>query len=95
MSKSRLTGSLMLACITALAACTSDGGSPSGNTELNVVIPNNAPGLGGGSSAPGEVDIQSVEYTINCLGNDATQTDGFLDNGTLQNFIVVNYWTER
>jgi hypothetical protein len=46
------------------------------NTELNVVVPNGAPSLGGGSSAPALIDIQSVEYTVDCLGND----DTFLEN---------------
>ncbi|MDH3845069.1 MAG: endonuclease/exonuclease/phosphatase family protein, partial [Myxococcales bacterium] len=43
-----------------------------GNTELNVIVPNNesSPGV------PAPVDIQDVEYTINCLGN----SDTFLDN---------------
>jgi hypothetical protein len=43
---------------------------------MNVIVPNGAPSLGGGSSAPGLIDITTVEYTINCLGN----SDTFLDN---------------
>ncbi|MEM7138360.1 MAG: hypothetical protein AAF500_17405, partial [Myxococcota bacterium] len=60
--------------IAAVAAC--QGPSGAANTELNVIVPNGAPSLGGGSSAPAVIDIQSVEYTINCLGND----DTFLEN---------------
>ena len=58
-----------------LASCAGGEGTV-GNTEVNVVVPNGAPSLGGGSSAPGLIDIQSVEYTINCLGN----SDTFLEN---------------
>jgi len=58
---------MVLTCMTAIAACTSTGGDEGsvGNTEFNVVIPD----------AEG-TDVQSVEYTINCLGN-ATE---FLNN---------------
>jgi len=67
----------LLACAITLAACTSGGGGTSaGNTEMNVVVPNGSPSLGGGSSAPALIDIQTVEYTIACAGN----TDTFLDN---------------
>jgi len=77
MTKTRFTQWIVLVCMGALAACTSGEGDTVGNTELNVVVPNGAPSLGGGSSAPDLIDIQSVEYTINCLGND----DTFLENG--------------
>ncbi|KPK15132.1 MAG: hypothetical protein AMJ62_10315, partial [Myxococcales bacterium SG8_38] len=76
MSKTRFTPWIVLACISALAACTSGEGGTAGNTELNVVVPNGSPALGGGSTAPGSIDIQTVEYTINCLGN----SDTFLEN---------------
>jgi len=68
---------VVLVCIGSLAACSSEDGTV-GNTELNVVVPNGGPGTGGGSSAPGLIDIQSVEYTINCTGTPQT----FLDNNT-------------
>jgi hypothetical protein len=55
-----------------LGACVS-GGEEAGNTELNVVVPN---GYDAGSSAPALIDIQDVEYTIDCAGN----SDTFLDN---------------
>ena len=76
MSKTRFTQWIVLACMGAVAACTSGEGGTVGNTEVNVIVPNGAPSLGGGSSAPGLIDIQSVEYTINCLGN----SDTFLEN---------------
>jgi len=67
----------VVCALVVLAACAGNEGDTVANTELNVVVPNGAPSLGGGSSAPGLIDIQSVEYTINCLGND----DTFLENG--------------
>ena len=76
MTKRRFTPWIALACIGTLAACTSGEGGTAGNTELNVIVPNGSPALGGGSSAPALIDIQSVEYTINCLGN----SDVFLEN---------------
>ncbi len=66
----------LLATLCFAAACAAPESGPVGNTELNVVVPNGAPGLGGGSSAPDLIDIQSVEYTVNCLGNG----DTFLEN---------------
>ena len=69
MIKRRFTPWVALACIGTLAACTSDEGGTTGNTELNIIVPTNA-------GTPDEIDIQSVEYTINCIGND----DTFLDN---------------
>ncbi len=73
----RLFGSL---CLAALVGC-NGGAEPSvGNTELNVVIPNN----GGQSPAPdgtpqpAAFDIQVVEYTIAC--NDGADNGPFLDN---------------
>ncbi len=66
---------IALACLGALACAGVEEGL-AGNTEMNVIVPNGAPSLGGGSSAPGLIDIQTVEYTINCLGN----SDTFLDN---------------
>ena len=74
MSKTRFTPWIVLACIGTLAGCTSGEGGTAGNTELNVVIPNNA----GQSSAPGAFDIQVVEYTIAC--NDGNTPGPFLDN---------------
>jgi len=73
MSKSRFTLWVSLVCMSALAACTSTEGDQAGNTELNVIVPNNesSPGV------PATIDIRTVEYTINCEGND----DTFLDNG--------------
>ena len=76
MSKTRFTQWIVLACIGSLAACTSGEGGTAGNTEMNVIVPNGAPSLGGGSSAPSLIDIQDVEYTIDCQGN----SDAFLDN---------------
>jgi len=72
MSNTRFTPWVVLVCMSALAACTSSEGSTAGNTELNVIVPNNesSPGV------PAPIDIQSVEYTINCLGN----SDTFLEN---------------
>ncbi|MDH3622608.1 MAG: hypothetical protein OEQ49_01950 [Myxococcales bacterium] len=73
MNKRRFTPWVVLACMSAVAACTSGEGGTANNTELNVIVPNNesSPGV------PAPVDIQDVEYTINCLGN----SDVFLDNG--------------
>ena len=56
------------------AACGEASGTPAGNTELNVVIPNNA----GQSSNPAAFDIEVVEYTIAC--NDGNTPGPFLDN---------------
>ena len=64
-----------MVCVAALVSCSAES-NPAGNTELNVIVPNGSPALGGGSSAPDLIDIQSVEYTIDCLGNN----DSFLDN---------------
>jgi hypothetical protein len=70
MTTTRFTPWVALACIGTLAACTTSGeGGAAGNTELNVIVPTNA-------GTPSAIDIQSVEYTITCLGND----DTFLDN---------------
>ncbi|MDH3652969.1 MAG: hypothetical protein OEN21_01760, partial [Myxococcales bacterium] len=55
------------------AACSSVDDGAAGNTELNVIVPN---GYDAGSSAPALIDIQDVEYTIDCAGN----SDTFLDN---------------
>ncbi len=73
MSKTRFTQWIVLACIGSLAACTSGEGGTAGNTEVNVVVPN---GYDAGSSAPALIDIQDVEYTVDCAGNN----DTFLDN---------------
>jgi hypothetical protein len=70
-----LTYWTLLAIVSLAAGCAQDTGS-AGNTELNVVVPNGAPSLGGGSSAPASIDIVTVEYTITCAGN----SDTFLDN---------------
>ncbi|MGB9338421.1 MAG: hypothetical protein WCB63_04260, partial [Polyangiales bacterium] len=76
MSVNRITQWVGFACLGTLAACTSgDTGTP-GGTELNVIVLNGA--IGGGSSAPRVIDIQSVEYTIDCAGN----SDTFLDNNS-------------
>jgi len=84
MSKTRFTKWIVLGCIGTLAACTSGEDGTAGNTELNVVIPN---GADNGSGAPGEVDIQTVEYTIRCNGND----DTFLDNGaSFDDAVTIN-----
>ena len=77
MTKTRFTQGIVLACMTALAACTSGDDGVGGNTELIVVIPNGGPALGGGSSAPGLEFIASVEYTIDCAGGQQP-TGGFL-----------------
>ena len=72
MSKTRFTKWIVLACIGTVAACTTSGedGTVS-NTELNVLVPP----AGEGSPGP-SVDVQTVEYTINCEGN----SDTFLDD---------------
>ena len=72
MSKTRFTPWVVLVCMSAVAACTSGDGGTAGNTEFNVIVPNNesSPGV------PAPIDITTVEYTINCLGNSNT----FLDN---------------
>ena len=83
MSKTRFTQWIVLACIGTLAACTSGEGGTAGNTEFNVIVPNNesAPGV------PAPIDIQTVEYTINCLGN----SDTFLDNNaSFPDEVVIN-----
>lgn len=68
-------GRVLLVALLLAFGCTEE--SPAfGNTEVNVVVPNGSPSLGGGSTAPELIDIQSVEYTISCSGND----DTFLDN---------------
>jgi hypothetical protein len=69
MTKRRFTPWIVLACIGTLAACTSGDDGTTGNTELNVIVPTNA-------GTPDEIDVQTVEYTIACAGND----DTFLDN---------------
>jgi hypothetical protein len=76
MSKTRFTKWIVLACIGSVAACTSGDGGTAGNTEMNVIVPNGAPSLGGGSTAPALIDIQDIEYTIDCQGN----SDTFLEN---------------
>ena len=75
MRKTRFTQMVVLVCIGSLAGCTSGEGGTVGNTELNVVVP-----AGSAQSGPGTnpVDIQNVEYTINCSGTPST----FLDNDT-------------
>jgi len=78
MRKTRFIQMVVLVCIGSLAACSSGEDGTVGNTELNVIVPNGGPGTGGGSSAPGLIDIQEVEYTINCEGTPQT----FLDNNT-------------
>jgi hypothetical protein len=52
------------------------------NTELNVLIPP----AGEGSPGP-SVDVQTVEYTINCLGNSDTFLD---DNQSFDNAVTLN-----
>ena len=76
MSDNRITAWIALACLGNLAACTSGDTGKTGGTELNVIVPNGA--IGGGSSAPSLIDLQSVEYTIDCAGN----SDTFLDNSS-------------
>ena len=66
---------MLLASVAALGACATGEGEPAGNIELNVVVPN---GYDAGSSAPALIDIQDVEYTVDCAGNN----DTFLDNDT-------------
>jgi hypothetical protein len=69
--------------MSALAACTSGEGDTVGNTELNILVPNNesSPGV------PAPIDIGTVEYTINCLGND----DTFLDNNdSFPDEVIIN-----
>ena len=75
MRKTRFTQMVVLVCIGSLAGCSSGEGGTVGNTELNVMVP-----IGSGQSGPGTspTDIQSVEYTINCLGTPSS----FLDEPT-------------
>jgi len=77
---------VVLVCIGSFAGCTSGEGGTVGNTELNVIVPNGAANNGltppegnnGSTAAPGLIDIQSVEYTINCEGTPSN----FLDDNT-------------
>ena len=86
MTKRRFTPWVVLACIGTLAACSSDGGGSVDNTEMNVVVPN---GSGNGSTAPLALDIQVVEYTIQC--DDGVDAGPFLDNDdTLDNDTTIN-----
>jgi hypothetical protein len=75
MRKTRFIQMVVLGCITSLAACTSGEDGTVGNTELNVIVP-----VGSDLSGPGTspIDIQSVEYTINCQGTESS----FLDDNT-------------
>ena len=89
MSKTRFTQWIVLACIGSLAACTSGEGGTAGNTELNVIVPN---GYDAGSSAPALIDIQDVEYTVDCAGNNDTfldNDDSFADEVTLNGNLEV------
>lgn len=74
MNKTRFTPWVVLVCMSAIAACTSGEGGTVGNTELNVIVPNNesSPGV------PAPIDIQQVQYTINCVGG-LQPPGGFLD----------------
>ncbi|MGB5810232.1 MAG: hypothetical protein WBG86_06860, partial [Polyangiales bacterium] len=54
------TTSALVACAVTVAGCNGDNG-PTGNTELNVIIP-----TGSTQSGPAAFDIQIVEYTIVC-----------------------------
>ena len=76
MSKIRFTPWIVFACIGTLAGCTSGEGGTAGNTELNVIIPNNA----GQSSAPAAFDIQVVEYTISCVNGTNAPLDPIIDS---------------
>ena len=75
MRKTRFTQMVVLVCIGSLAGCTSGEGGTVGNTELNVIVP-----VGSDLSGPGTtpIDLQRVEYTINCEGTPST----FLDDNT-------------
>ncbi|MFW2387833.1 MAG: hypothetical protein ACN4G0_05830, partial [Polyangiales bacterium] len=89
MSKTRFTQWIVLVCIGSLAACTSGEGGTTGNTELNVIVPN---GYDAGSSAPALIDIQDVEYTVDCAGNDDVfldSADSFADEVTLNGNLEV------
>jgi hypothetical protein len=75
----RLDRLVLLALIALIVACGTDSSSPAGNTEVNVIVPNGSPANSPGpapQTGPDQIDIQSVEYTIDCLGN----SDTFLDN---------------
>jgi len=83
MTKTRFTQWVVLVCIGALAGCTTSEDGTAGNTELNVIVPNGTtpsplptPDGNNGSTAPGYIDIQGVEYTINCLGTPSSFLDG-------------------
>ena len=72
-----------IACLAALVSCSTES-NPAGNTEFNVVIPN---GYDNGSSAPSLIDIQDVEYTVDCQGN----SDTFLDsNSSFPDEVTLN-----
>ncbi|MGB8331661.1 MAG: hypothetical protein WCE62_16150, partial [Polyangiales bacterium] len=72
MGRTGISRLVLLVTLGAVTACASGEDGAAANTELNVIVPNNesSPGV------PAPIDIQSVEYTINCAGN----SDTFLDN---------------
>ncbi|MFW2388836.1 MAG: hypothetical protein ACN4G0_10895, partial [Polyangiales bacterium] len=75
-------------CLAALVSCSAES-TPAGNTELNVIVPN---GYDAGSSAPALIDIQDVEYTVDCVGNNDTfldNDDSFADEVTLNGNLEV------
>ena len=81
MTKTRFAPWLVFACIGTLVGCTSGDQGTAGNTELNVVIP-----TGSSQSGPAAYDIESVEYTINCVGADFDPTtDPDIDSGDILN----------
>ena len=80
MTRTRLAPWIVLACFGTLAACTSTEGGPTGNTELNVIVPN----------GDGGVAVNSVEYTIVCAGGEQP-ADGFLDGeDTFTDAVTIN-----
>jgi hypothetical protein len=93
MTRTRLTPWVVLACIGTLAACTSTEGGQQGNTELNILIPNQSP-----NSTTGQTPIEcnSVEYTIVCNGDQQpaggflNPNDGFVDAVTLNGNLEVD-----
>jgi exonuclease III len=96
----RVAFAFLVVCLVASCGETSD--VVLGNTELNVIIPNGSPDLGppgsgttsaldpNGSSSPSGIDIQSVEYTINCLGTPLSFLDDPLDTLPNDGAVQIN-----
>ncbi|MFW2388444.1 MAG: hypothetical protein ACN4G0_08910 [Polyangiales bacterium] len=78
---------LTLFALLVTAGCESQSGAAR-NAELNVIVPQGTTG----PSAPDLIDIQDVEYTVDCQGNSDTFLDGddsFGDEVTLNGSLEV------